>query len=181
MSAKCSSYFPFARRGDCRWSALGSGAIYFDASAWLQAILPGRDHLIPCCYSVVDDGDAVADLADFEGARFHRAVRLYNIGVVAVRPTLQRAWRHRHHIRRSAREQTDVEELTRPQCAILVREGAFETHRAGGLRDLVVENRQGALGQLPVVVTAHREDVHGTRFQRRLNGSELTLRQSEDD
>src|SRR5271168_357901 len=181
MRAKCSSYFPFARRGDCRWSALGSGAIYFDASAWLQAILPGRDHLITCCYSVVDDGDAVADLADFEGARFHRTVRLYNIGVVAVRPTLQRAWRHGHHIRRSAREQANVEKLARPQGAILVGESPLETHRAGGLGDLVVENRHGALGQLSVVVTAHRVGANGTRFQRRLDGSELTLRQSEDD
>src|SRR5215813_15473182 len=34
---------------------------------------------------------------------------------------------------------------------------------------------------MPVVVTAHRENSNGTRFQRRLDGSELALRQSEDD
>src|ERR1700737_2827973 len=103
-----------ARGDEWRRSALGGGAVYLDASAGLQAVLPGRHDLFAGCHPIIDDGNAVADLADSKGARFHRAVGLDHIGVVAVRTALQRARWNGHHIRRSTREQADIEELARP-------------------------------------------------------------------
>src|SRR5258705_381969 len=92
------------------------------SSGWVT-----EDALISGRHSAVDDGNAVADLADFERARFDRAVGLDHIRVVAVRPALQRARRHGHRIRRRAREKADIEELSRPQGAIFIGESAFET------------------------------------------------------
>lgn len=156
-------------------------AFYFDANAGLQAVLPGRHDLFASGQAIINNCNAVADPADFKGPSLRLLVGLNHISVVAVWPALERSRWHRHHVRLSPRQQPNVEKLARPQCAMLVGESPLETHRPRSLRDLVVENRQGALGQLPVVVAAHREDVHRTRFQRRLDGSELTLRQSEDD
>src|SRR5271157_980749 len=159
----------------------GDGARNLDPRSGLQAVLPGRDDLFAGCDAVIDDGDPIADLADFKGPRFDGTVRFDEVGVVSVWPALQRPRRHRHHIRRSARQQPDVEELAWPQGAILVGESALDAHRARSLRDLVVENRQRALGQLPVVVPAHREDADRTGFQRGPDGGELAFRQGEDD
>src|SRR5438132_5360607 len=138
----------FCARDDRERSALGGGAIYVDASAGLQAVLPRRDHLIAGCHAIIDDCDTLADLAHFEGARLHRTVGLDHIGVVAVRPALQRARGYGHYIWRSAREKSDVEILARPQRTVIIRESALNTHCARGLSNLVVEDCYRAFSQL---------------------------------
>src|SRR5438045_4628913 len=134
--------------GERRRSTLGGGAVYLDASAGLEAILPGRHDPFPSCHAIVDNGNALADLADFERPGFDSTVGLDDVGVIAVLAALQRTRRHRHHIGRSAREKADVEILARPQSAILIWKSAFNTQRAGGLSDLVVEDRYCAFSQL---------------------------------
>src|SRR5947209_3478138 len=170
------------RAGDeCRRSALGGGAVYSDASAGLQAVLPGCDDLFPGCHAIIDYSNALADLADFERPGFDSTVGLNDVGVIAVLPALQRTRRHGHYIWRSAREKSDVQIFARPERAILVWESAFNTQRAGGLSNLVVENCDRAFSQLLVVVAVHREDADRTGLQCRWDGGELTFGQGEDD
>src|SRR5438105_4473730 len=166
---------------DCRRSALGGGAVYLDASAGLQPILTGRDDLFAGCHAIIDDRNALADLADFERPSIDSTVGLEDVGVISVLPALQRTRRHGHYIWRSAREKSDVQIFARPERAILIWESAFNTQRAGGLSNLVVEDCDRAFSQLLVVIAVHREDADRTGLQCRLDGGELTFGQGEDD
>src|SRR5882757_2031553 len=125
---------------ECRRSALGGGAVYCDASAGLQAVLPGRHDLFPGCHAIIDDSNALTDLADFERPGFDSTVGLNNVRVIAVLPALQRTRRHGYYIWRSAREKSDVQIFARPERAILIWECALDTQCACGLSNLVVED-----------------------------------------
>ena len=106
-------------------SAFDGGGIYFDASAGLQAVLPGRHDLFTGRHAIIDDGNPLANLAYFERPGFDSTVGLDDVGVIAVLPALQRTRRHGHYIGRSAREKSDVQIFARPERAILIWEGAF--------------------------------------------------------
>src|SRR5438105_7973747 len=102
---------------DCRRSALGGGAVYLDASAGLQPILTGRDDLFAGCHAIIDDRNALADLADFERPSIDSIVGLEDVGVISVLPRVLRTRPHGHYIWRRAAEKSDTELLDRAEAA----------------------------------------------------------------
>src|SRR5579871_24627 len=157
------------------------GARLAHAGLRLQAILvAGRDALAL--------GKALLHLHQLAGLRADRQRRGRDRRVCAddvrehsVRPALQRARRDRERLPVDVGQQSHVDELTRPELALGIRERRLDADGPGRLVDLVVDQRHGAAIDLFAVVAGNGDRGHRPAVQGFADVAERVFRQAEDD
>jgi hypothetical protein len=122
-----------------------------------------RRHRLAGGNAAQDDRDAGLGAAELDGPPLGGAVGLHNIGEVAARALHHRPLRHGGDAPAVGEHQADVDELSRPQSLVGVREGRLESERAGRDVDLVIDHRDLAARQLDLGIVAQRDDGERAR------------------
>src|SRR3984957_8635300 len=140
------------RRGSARRARLWRRGLYSDALG--QATLPVDDDPLAWRQPLGDDGDAVLNRSDVDGASLDSVIRLDNIGVIAIRAVLDGLRGHRRDFPPGREDYAQADELAGPQPFVIIVKARLEVNRASRLVNGVAVKCQLAFGELLLAVPA---------------------------
>ena len=121
----------------------------FDNAARLNAVMPVGDHQLAGFDARVDDRCSFVRNPDLDGALLDLAIVLSDDEAIGpVGTLLDRTCRNRNDISTDIDFDADIDELSRPQCFVLVVEYRFVIDGAGCLIDLIVDHGKLAGGKI---------------------------------
>src|SRR6202040_3423746 len=138
------------RCGSARRARLWRRGLYSDALG--QPILPVDDDPLAWRQPLGDDGDAVLNRSDVDGASLDSVIRLDNIGVIAIRAVLDGLRGHRRDFPPGREDYAQADELAGPQPFVIIVKARLEVNRASRLVNGVVNQCQLAFGELLLAV-----------------------------
>ena len=156
-----------------------SSGLHADPAARHEAELAVGDHGFTRREPVLDDGLGAARPGDGDRPQVHRLIRLDDVDELTLRAGLN-GDRRNHDRRRIGRQRhDDVDELARPEPAIVVGKRALDPDGAGRLVHRVVDERNSAVRRRTGVVGCTRLDTQRSLRQVALEIRQLRFRDAE--
>src|SRR4051794_10876719 len=118
-----------------------------NSHAGSQAVLAVHHDLLADSKPVRDNRHSILESQDIDGSAFDGLVGFDSKGEVAFRPLLHRRGRYRDRVVANSEHEPGVDKLAGPERLIMISERRLQVDRSGRGIDLIVDQRQLAVGQ----------------------------------